>query len=326
MSFIGYNESMYDIVTVGDALVDTFLVLKDESAFVRFDPIEHELCVKHGQKIPLESCSFQLGGNACNVAVGCSRLGLSTALIAEIGDDEFSKKITNTLQQEKVDLQFLHITHSQSSFAIGLQFAGERTLFIEHVLRKHAFSFENLQTKWLYITSLGNEWKAAYANALAFCKANNVDLAFNPGTLQLQDGVEQFKDVLSATNVLILNKDEAKEIIVSTSSNTNEHLLRSLQQLGPPIVVITDGEHGSFAIDAEQKIYFQPIEQCAIIGKTGAGDSFSTGFLAATILGHDMQTRLRWGTINSSAVIQHIGAQVGLLHRNELISRVAKLA
>jgi len=54
------------------------------------------------------------------------------------------------------------------------------------------------------------------------------------------------------------------------------------------------------------------------VDRTGAGDSFSSTFTAAIALGNDLPTALSWGPINSMNVVQHIGAQKGLLSREKL--------
>ncbi len=117
------SESSFDIITVGNATIDAFLGLHDASVHCHLSEKDKELCFPYGEKIALDTCDFQLGGNACNVAVGVSRLGLSTALVAETGDDEFAQKIINQLSHEKVDRSFVQQTkNTPASFAIGLNF------------------------------------------------------------------------------------------------------------------------------------------------------------------------------------------------------------
>lgn len=54
------------------------------------------------------------------------------------------------------------------------------------------------------------------------------------------------------------------------------------------------------------------------VDRTGAGDSFSSTFTSAIILGYDIKTALAWGPINSMSVVQYIGAQKGLLTREQI--------
>ena len=60
------------------------------------------------------------------------------------------------------------------------------------------------------------------------------------------------------------------------------------------------------------------------VDRTGAGDSFSSTFTSALALGKDIQTALSWGPINSMSVVQHIGAQKGLLTQEKLLEYLAK--
>ena len=56
-----------------------------------------------------------------------------------------------------------------------------------------------------------------------------------------------------------------------------------------------------------------------VVERTGCGDSYSTGFICALASGYDISTAMRWGTINAAFVLQKIGAQEGLLKKNELL-------
>jgi ribokinase len=314
---------MYDIVTFGNAVVDVFLSIHHASDFCRIDEQEQELCVRYGEKIPLEQGTFLLGGNACNVAVGMSRLGFRSALIAELGSDEFAQKIRTGLQAEGVSGEYLHRTDTGSSFSIALNFAGERTLFVEHVQRKHAFAYNGLRTPWFYITSLGVDWRPAYAAILDFAQQAGSRIAFSPGTPQLQEGTSGILPMLRQTEYLFVSRSEATRILgePALGASTKELLLR-LQGLGPRNVVMTSGSSGADALDADRRHCRQDIIQGPVVEMTGAGDSFATGYLAATMLGLDMPTALLWGSVNAASVIGQVGTQPGLLNRPAMLERV----
>ena len=76
-------DKTFELVCVGNAKIDVFLLINEVNGSVRLNE-NNELCFKHGEKIPVKSCGFLLGGSACNASVGFSRLGLKTALVAEI--------------------------------------------------------------------------------------------------------------------------------------------------------------------------------------------------------------------------------------------------
>src|SRR5260370_29773684 len=128
----------YDVLTIGDAKLDIFLSINETNGKCRLDPETKELCFKHGEKISVEHTHFSVGGNAANVAVGLTRLGLKATVAAEIGDDEFALKISNSLGKEHIDRTFIRQAHGEeSSISVSINFKGDRTLFTEHVERAH---------------------------------------------------------------------------------------------------------------------------------------------------------------------------------------------
>src|SRR3990167_8218544 len=130
---------MLDILCLGNALIDCFLTLTHPDHDCRVETTTKEICFPLGAKIPVNAVSFSLGGNACNLAVGMSRLSLRAGLVAEIGNDIFSSQIKETLQKEKVDISQVLQVEGASSFAVGINVKDDRTLFVEHVLREHDF-------------------------------------------------------------------------------------------------------------------------------------------------------------------------------------------
>lgn len=317
---------MYDIVTFGNAVIDIFLAIHRATEHCRVDKQTDELCVRYGEKIPLEHCEFLLGGNASNVAVGMSRLGFRTALIAELGGDEFAQKIRAGLLAERVGTEYLHLTPAASSFSIALHFRDERTLFVEHIERRHRFCYETLRTPWLYVTSLGKHWHQAYAEILAFAAQHDIRIAFNPGTPQLQEGIAPILPMLRHADYLFVSRTEAARMLGDAAwSAPTADVLRRLQALGPRAVVMTDGAAGSAAIDEQHALYRRDVVPAQVVEKTGAGDAFAAGCLGAILLGLDLPATLRWGSVNAASVIGRVGSQPGLLDRTAITERAAAM-
>ncbi len=89
-------------------------------------------------------------------------------------------------------------------------------------------------------------------------------------------------------------------------------------ELGPRIVVVTDGSNGACCFDG-MNVYFQEIFDVPVLEKTGSGDAFACGFLAALMNGLSVKDALRWGSANAGSVVGKIGAQAGLMKKNEII-------
>lgn len=306
----------FDIVCVGDVKIDTFLFLQKTNPHIRSVLETNEFCLKLGEKITVDKLQHFLGGDAANVAVGLTRLGLKSSLVAELGTDEFVQKIINSLKKENVDTSNLSETKGQeSSFSIILSFGQERTIFSEHVVRNHDFNFDNIQTQWIYLTSLGEKWKNAYGKILTYLKKTNCHLAFNPGTLQINGAFKDIEKQMSRTDILFLNKEESMTILNIKNETLNiQELLTGLKKLGPKVVVITDGANGSYAIDENGNFFKQDIVPTQVVEKTGAGDAYSSGFLSAILKNKSIKEAMELGAKNSAATLGQVGAQNGLLY------------
>jgi len=317
----------YDVITVGESTIDAFMTLAHAHADAHLDSETNGLCFKFGEKIDVERYDFAIGGNATNVAVGLSRLGLKATLCTEIGDDEFSLKIRNCLATEHVERMLVHQVKGQSNFSVAINFRGDRTLFGENVKRAHNFDFLDITAKMLYITSLADEWRKPYETALAFAKKNNAKIAFNPGSRQIHDESGVTHAVLEQTYILIVNKQEAELLLhqKDTPHSDEEYVKKLMQQLqkhGPQIVVVTDGKKGSYALDSDENFYRQHTHEGEVVERTGAGDAYSTGFLAATNYGLPVQKAMEWGSWNATSVVSKIGAQAGLLTKEQMELKV----
>lgn len=327
---------MLDVICVGDAIIDVFLNISKDNPHFGLDEKNNKLEISFGEKINVKSYTLDVGGNAANTSVGLSRLGLNTGILAEIGNDEFSQRILDKLTDENVNSEYIIKNNAQkTSFSVGINYNGERTLFVEHVQRNHDFNFENLSTKFIYLTSLGKEWEKAYQDTLSFVEKSGVKLAFNPGTLQIEGRGKFLNEIIEKTDYIFLNKEEAELILYGkeldiTFGGGNDNIIKKLlfgiKSIGAKNVIITDSLNGSFVYDENNVLYKSPIIKVEVIEKTGAGDGFTAGFLGAILNNLTISDACIWGTINASSVITQIGAQKGLLSKPMLLEKEKNLS
>jgi ribokinase len=115
-----------------------------------------------------------------------------------------------------------------------------------------------------------------------------------------------------------MNREEAA-VVTGKDVTSIPELARALHVLGPKIVVITDGPHGAYASDGDKiiKMPNYPDPQPPY-DRTGAGDAFASTTVAALAMGESLEVALQWAPINSMSVVQKLGAQAGLLRREEI--------
>jgi len=326
-----YNSCMsqkeYDLISIGDTTTDVFIRLKDASVLKRPKKRGDALCMRFADKIAVESVKEIDGvGNAANVAVGSSRLGLKTGIWTILGNDDNAERISaNVFEKEIVDqVCASRDKKHRTNFSVVLNFKAERTILVYHAPRVYKWPQDLPSAKWLYFTSMGEGWEKAIPGLEKYHKKTGAKIIFNPGTYQLRSSAETLRKVLALTSVLFVNNEEAVKIS-GLKSGSKKMLLMEIQKFGPKTVVITDGDKGAFAVSGEEFLHM-PILSAPIVERTGCGDSFATGFLTALNNEQTFSDALIWGAINSSSVIQFVGAREGLLTNERMYEMLAKIS
>jgi ribokinase len=308
----------FDVIAIGDTTLDVFLEM---------DPSDAKVVCKNGDedcvlelswadKIPVQKITnVPAVGNAANVAVGVSRLGLKAALYTILGKDQNGKEAFEHLKGEKVAKDYIVWDKNRgTNYSTVINVKGERTILVYHEPRDYDLP-KLAKTDWVYLTAIGKNHEKMDQQIIDYVQKTGAKLGFNPGDQQLKEGFEALKPIIKNCTVLFVNKEEAEKLLGKKAEV--KELLQLMHNEGPKIVVITDGSKGSYSFDGTDA-YFQEVLKVPLIEMTGTGDSYATGFISALHLGKDIPTAMKWGTTNAAAKLQHIGAQQGLLNRKQL--------
>ncbi len=313
-----------DVISVGDIVTDVFIKLLDNQARTYEDDHQEKwLAMPFGTKIPYDTVETIEGvGNAANAAVAFSRLGLNSAFVTNVGDDQIGRDMINSLHKNKVDSRFVRINPDKvSNVHYVLRYQVERTILIKHEAYDYHWPHlrPNETPKWIYFSSISKH-AIEYHDQLAdwLDEHQDVKLAFQPGTFQMEAGVERLQRIYKHSDVLIVNREEAA-LITGGKHDDYHDLLGRMHNLGAKIAVITDGPNGAVASDG-QSAFRMPLypDPAPPVDRTGAGDAFASTFVAALIKGNNIQGALQWAPINSMSVLQKVGAQAGLVSEKEL--------
>lgn len=317
---------MFDLISIGDCVIDTIIPLQNALLFNKDG--ETYIGLEYGAKVPVDEGVSMVGGNAANNAVGSARLGLKTAIYTNVGnrdDDEADNRIMSRFRKEKVDTRYIVETSKfPSNHNIVLQFNGERTILINH--QPWDFQLPDLdRSRWVYLTSLSPSYidSNVIEQLIAYLERLGCKLAYQPGTFQLKQGLKKQVRLLNLTDFFVVNLEEAKHFLGHETSKSLpiKNILKSLSDLGPKQVVVTDGGEGSYGYDGEKfwKIKSFPSKLLEI---TGAGDAYATGAVAGLLHGEVLSEAMRWGSCNSASVVEFIGPQAGLLTLHQIQERL----
>lgn len=312
---------MFDIISIGDATIDTFLMIHDIE--IKDIKGQKKALINWGDKLPVDAFYRTVAGNAANNAVGSSRLGLNTAFYTVFAHDTGGREIYHKMEKEGVSTRYIQKNDKHPTNASTvISYQGERTILVYHEHRKYKLP-NFAPSAWVYLTSMGEGFETIYKDLCKYVDRYKVKLGFNPGTFQLRAGVKANAELLKRTSLLSLNVEEAQSW-VGDNDRDPEVLCRKLSKLGAKAVALTDGRKGAYSYSAEG-FYYVPEYPGPRLEATGAGDSFTTAYISALFYGKTHEEALHWGPINAGSVVQQIGPQAGLLKKHEIESTLKKL-
>ncbi|OGL92103.1 hypothetical protein A3H11_00785 [Candidatus Uhrbacteria bacterium RIFCSPLOWO2_12_FULL_47_10] len=265
---------MYDVITIGSATRDVFLMSRAMHPHKAKDVLTHiEACFPFGAKINVDELHFDTGGGGTNNAATFARLGkFRVATVTRVGNDNTGKEILSVLDTECVYKNFVQIAKAEhTAYSTILSpggEVGERTIL---VYRGASEKFEHtkipwnkLRAKWFYVSSLGGDI-SLLKKILAHARRIKAQVAFNPGGQELSKfspplkvrpaspakrGEGGWEGLRQSLAFLILNREEAAKLTGIKLENTKE-LLRALAKIVPS-AIMTDGPKGAYAVMSSQ--------------------------------------------------------------------------
>ncbi|ODN41872.1 carbohydrate kinase family protein [Piscirickettsia litoralis] len=356
---------MKKVLTIGGATQDIIVSYHDaETLFLRNQRGGMAyILLEEGKKIELDGLSQFSGGGATNSAVALKRQGFDVSVLCKVGDDIAGRTIQSELEGYGIDISKIMVdmgTATGSSVVVPSP-SGDRTVMAYRGANANWHQGDVKTDKLtgfdqLYITSLSADTALMLPSLVSFAKSRGINVAANPGSSQLTKGADVLKDSLPYIDTLILNSDEAKQMmsslikldddirgkIANQLRDGGELLLdapicyqdvtfslrqffKEVLKLGPQVVVVTDGDKGVYVATKEQLYFHSSLKVNNVINTLGAGDAFGSSFVGALAQGKDIIDAIRYGLCNSANVIQYPDAKTGLLESEQLDALVGNL-
>lgn len=315
-----------NFLSIGDIVTDAFIKLKQANVRGTPDSADYEICIPFADKVPYEEVIVVPAvGNAANAAVSASLLGLKSSLLSNIGDDKEGQDCLNALKKAGINTDLIKINPGmKTNYHYILWYEADRTILIKHEL--YSYSLPEISSPdWIYFSSVSESaFPFHYAVADYLDNHPETKLAFQPGKNEIKLGKEKLQRLYKHAKIFFCNVEEAKKILGLDSLEIKD-LLTKIHDLGPEIVVVTDGPKGAYAYDGNEYLFMPPYpDSNPPYDRTGAGDAFSSTTVSAIILGKTLPEALAWAGINSMSVVQEVGAQKGLLSRGKIEEYLAK--
>ena len=309
----------FDVISIGSSTIDIFIKSKD------FIYDQKLLSIPASSKNEIFQSLICSGGGASNTSVAFSCLGLKSACISLIGNNCLNNYVFEDLKKHKVFDKFVVADKlNNTDFSVILVAPdGTRSILTsrgQSALREKHFKWNQLKkSKWFYISSLEGNIDLL-EKIIGFAKENNIKIALNPGKRELLQP-KKLLPLIKLVDYFSINKEEGEMLL--NLSGLDDEFFNQIHALKIPFVTITDGRQGAYVLSQKTQFY-SPAAQSKPVDETGAGDSFSSAFVAALIYQKTPQIALYWAVSNSASVVSSLGAKSGLLNLKQINKQINK--
>lgn len=305
------------ILCLGAAVQDVFLQGKIFAAHREEGEMVQEF--KLGSKNEFEDLMISVGGGATNAAVTFARSDIHTMYMGRVGEDVAGRAVLEMLHKEGIDTSLVKYAKDTGTAysAILLAPNGERTVLTyrgaSKKYRLKEADFHDNKPDWIYISSLSGDIDALKIT-LEYAERHKIKVALNPGKGELAH-IKKLRELLKSVYILSLNKEEMQGLFGAKESK--ELITEACQYVA--IALMTDGPKGSYASDGIHLFKAGMYEDVKVIDRLGAGDAFTSGFVAKIAEGESIERALTFASANSTSVVSQIGAKTGILKASQKV-------
>lgn len=297
------KEKKWDVYIYGDVNID--LVVPDVSQLP--DP---------GTEVEVPQMQTFVGGGAALFLMGIAKLGLHPVFQGSLGNDMYGSWIRDTFISLGIDDSLLE-TDAVRQTGISISFTDEHDrCFLTYRGTNETISLCNLnleqaiQARHLHVTGyMGRKNHDEYYQVLKSVKEkSNTTISFDAGWDASQEWYEGYFDLLPYIDIVFLNETECLHYAHMESMEQVEKALEKFH--AAKTVVVKLGSKGALAY-SDGKIYKADAFPVQPVDTTGAGDSFNAGFVAARLLGMDLQKSLIVGNACGGLSVTCNGGNTG---------------
>jgi 5-dehydro-2-deoxygluconokinase len=315
----GLKTGSFDVVTIGRCSVDLY-----------------------GTEIGsrLEDAEFfrkSVGGCPANIAVGCARLGMKSAILTRVGDEQMGRFIIAEMQREGVSTAGIILDGTRLTALVVLA-VRNRTSF------PHIFYRENCADMALCeddvdpaliaaadtIVVTGTHFSTAQVAAAswkAITIARNagvkvvLDIDFRPSlwglaghtggearyavSAQVQNAL---RDILAVSDVVVGTEEELR---VAMNKDDLQLALQGVRKISRATIVCKKGSEGCeiYPVSSDGTLG-EPIRgagfQVQVRNAIGAGDAFMSGFLRGWLAGESWETTATWANACGAIAVSRL--------------------
>ena len=311
--------TQYEVVGIGNAVVD--VISHADDSFLADNGIEKGIMqlIERDRAEDLYAAMQDRvqtpGGSVANTVAGAGALGLKTAFIGRVRDDELGQFYAKAMTDIGIDFVNAPVAEGENPTSRCMIFVtpdGERSLNTYLGISTGLTSADVPQavTEKAKLMFLEGYLFDHAAGKTAFREAARAATAGGGmAGIAISDPfcVERHRDdflALIENDLGYVIGNEAEIRALWETDDTEAALAKTAEIC--PLVVCTRSGDGVTLVRGEERVDV-PVEKVVPVDATGAGDQFAAGFLYGLATGRDLETCGRMGNICAGEVIRHIG-------------------
>ena len=257
------------------------------------------------------------GGQATTAMAALSRLGLKTAYVGVVGDDEGGRLVLSGLEEFGVDVSSVVVEEGGETPAALIlvdRTAHTRTIAYQPTApgRLSASSVDLdfiLSTRCLLVDPHETLFGLAISGE---AKKRKIPIIYDAE--HMTDG---FSGILTAADYVVGSRD----VVETLNASGVEAALEAILAAGPKAAVITLGSEGAVALTPEG-LFRRPAYPVEVVDTTAAGDAFHAGFAYSVLQGWNMNRTLDFANAMGALVCRGLGGRATLPTLGEVMSLI----
>jgi len=251
----------------------------------------------------IEGLEIRYGGSAFNVSVNASILGLNSGIMAAVGND--SDGIIGTFKNYNVDYSNLILQNSPSGRMFIINKENDRMfLFYKGANEKFEKNMINYQIfkeyRFVHVSPTNIE---IAEHAINIAKENGNIVSFDPGEQLCYFHSEEVMKLIKNVDFLFINRHELSALLGPMDIEEGGLYLKKRRVKNTIVKADKDGVYYFGKNYIREKAF-----PAKVIDPTGAGDTFSSAFIANYIKTSDIRSSLRYANAAACFCVQNYGA------------------
>ncbi len=310
----------HDVVSLGNPLMD--ILIDVEEGFLKelnlvkgnMHLLDEKQIAEIENKLDQNNIKLAPGGSEANTLSALSMLGHKVVFFGKVGQDNYGETYHKKLLEDGVLSKVVKVDGITGKAITFITPDSERTfathLGVSILLEDTEINEADImEAKYLHVTAYmlnGEPTRKASMKAMDIAKNNNVKICLD---LADPNMVKANKDLLKSVideyaNIVIANENEAKEF----TGQEPEQAINTLSETAE-ITIIKLGKEGSL-IKSNGRIIKIPGFKANAIDTTGAGDTYTAGFLYGLLNDLDLETSGKIASFIASKVVEVKGARL----------------